>query len=135
MHASRVSSCAKVSASARCARKEHLPEPAASYVRMTNESDPAGFIALFAEEAVIDDPGRITQGRKSIQEWAANDIFAAHVTLDVLDANGDEDDATLRVKVDGDFDRTGLPNPLIMTFHVIALEGKITKLTCQLAGR
>ena len=57
------------------------------------------------------------------------------MTLDALGASGDESDATITAKVDGTFDRTGLPDPLIMTFQIAALGGKITKLTCRLAER
>ena len=53
--------------------------------------------------------------------------------LTVLNASGDERDATATAQVDGTFDRTGLPNPLIMTFHVVAVDGLISKLTCRLA--
>jgi hypothetical protein len=114
---------------------EQLPGPAAGYVRMTNGRNPAGFIALFAEDAVVDDAGRIIRGREAIRVWAASDIFAANVTFDTLDASGDENDATITAKVDGTFDRTGLPDPLIMTFQIVAVGGKITKLTCRLAER
>ena len=112
-----------------------LPGPSAGYVRTTNGKDPAGFIALFAEDAVVDDAGRIIRGREAIRAWAASDIFAADVTLDVLGASGDENDATVTAKVDGTFDRTGLPDPLIMTFQIAAQGAKITKLTCRLAER
>jgi hypothetical protein len=105
------------------------------YVRAINGKDPDGFIALFAEGAVIDDAGRIIRGREEIRAWAASDIFGANVTFTVLDTSGEENDATITAKVDGTFDRTGLPDPLIMTFNVVALEGKITKLTCRLAQR
>jgi hypothetical protein len=114
---------------------EQLPGPAAGYVRTTNGKDPAGFIALFAEDAVVDDAGRIIRGREAIRAWAARDIFATNVTFAALGASGDENDATITAKVDGTFDRTGLPDPLIMTFHIVALGGKISKLTCRLAER
>ncbi len=114
---------------------EQFPGPAAGYVRTTNGKDPAGFIALFAEDAVVDDAGRIIRGREAIQAWAASDIFAANVTFAALGASGDDGDATITAKVDGTFDRTGLPDPLIMTFHIVALGGKIAKLTCRLAER
>jgi len=63
---------------------------------------------------------------------AASEIFAANVTFDTLIASGDEDDAMITAKVDGTFDRNGLPDPLIMTFQIEAVDGKITKLTCRL---
>jgi hypothetical protein len=112
---------------------EQLPGPAASYVRTINGNDPIGFIAQFADDAVVDDAGRIIQGRDAIKAWAASDIFAANVTFDPLDASGDDNDATVTAKVDGTFDRTGLPDPLVMSFQIHAVNGKIAKLTCRLA--
>ena len=114
---------------------EQLPGPAADYVRTVNKSDPIGFISLFTDDAVVDDAGRIIQGRDAIQAWAASDIFAVHVTFDPLDASGDENNATVTARVDGTFDRTGLPDPLVMTFQIHAVNGKITELTCRLAER
>lgn len=113
---------------------QQLPGPAASYVRTTNGNDPAGLIALFAEDAIVDDAGRIIQGREAIRKWAASDLFTANVTLDPLGVSGNESDATITAKVDGTFDRAGLPDPLIMTFQILAIDGRITKLTCRLAG-
>src|SRR4051812_20634931 len=112
----------------------HVPEPAAGFVRAVNDRDPAGFIALFTEDAVVDDAGREIRGREAIRKWAAHDIFAANVTLEVRDVSGTDGDATVTGKVDGTFDRTGLPDPLIMTFRVVGGRGKISGLTCRLAG-
>lgn len=108
-----------------------LPKPASDFIRTTNGNDPTGFIALFAEDAVLDDAGRIFQGREAIRVWAAGDIFAANVKFDVLKVDGDESDTTLTAKVIGTFDRTGLPDPLIMTLQIAALDGQITNLTCR----
>ena len=106
----------------------HIPEHAAGFVRAVNDRDPAGLIALFA------DAGRVIRGREAIREWAAHDIFAASVTFEVRKVSGTDGDATVTVKVDGTFDRTGLPDPLIMTFRVVGNRGKIGGLTCRLAG-
>ena len=112
----------------------HLPEPAAGFVRTVNEHDPAGFMALFTEDAVVDDAGREIRGREAIREWAAHDIFAANVTFEVRGVSGTDGDATVMAKVDGTFDRTGLPDPLIMSFRVVSDRGRIGGLTCGLAG-
>ncbi|VTU01761.1 Uncharacterized protein OS=Paenibacillus sp. FSL R5-192 GN=C161_16196 PE=4 SV=1: SnoaL_2 [Gemmataceae bacterium] len=112
----------------------HVPEQAAGFVRAVNDRDHAGFIALFAEDAVIDDAGREIRGREAVRAWAAHDIFAANATLEVRDVSGTDGDATVTAKVDGTFDRTGLPDPLLMTFRVVGDRGKIGGLTCRLAG-
>jgi uncharacterized protein (TIGR03067 family) len=114
---------------------DQIPGPAASYVRTINAKDQAAFIALFADDAVVDDAGRTIQGREAIKAWAADDIFAADVTLSVLSSRGNEHSASVTGKVDGTFDRTGLPNPLVMTFDVATRAEKITKLTCRLAEK
>lgn len=110
-----------------------LPKLAAEYIRTTNESDSAGFNALFDDDAVVDDAGRIIRGREAIREWAAHDIFAASVKFDVLEVSEYESGVTVTGKVDGTFDRTGLPDPLVMTFDLAFRHGKIVKLTCRLA--
>ena len=112
----------------------HVPELAAGFVRAVNDRDPAGLIALFAEDAVVDDAGREIRGREAIREWAANDVFAANVTFEVRGVSGTDGDATVTAKVDGTFDRTGLPDPLIMSFRVVSERGRIGGLTCGLAG-
>jgi uncharacterized protein (TIGR03067 family) len=114
---------------------EQLSGTAADYVRTTNRNDPDGFIALFNENAVVDDAGRIIRGRDAIRGWAASNIFAAKVTLEVLEAGGTDSDTTITAKVDGTFDRTGLPDPLIMTFQIVTVGGRIAQVTCRLAGR
>jgi hypothetical protein len=46
----------------------------------------------------------------------------------------DRDGATVvTTKVDGNFDRTGLPNPVIINHQITAQGGKIVGLTCRLA--
>lgn len=111
-----------------------LSKVAEGYVRSINGNDPAGFIDLFADEAVVDDAGRVIRGRDAIRAWAASDIFAVNVTLDVLDAVTLDGDTVLTVKVDGTFDRTGLPDPLVMTNGIANERGKIVALTCRLAN-
>jgi hypothetical protein len=107
-----------------------LPETAAAYVRAVNGGDPAALLALFADGAVVDDAGREFRGRDAIRAWAASDIFAVNVSLDVLDASGD----VLTTKVDGTFDRTGLPDPVVIAQRFAVEGGKIVGLTCRLAG-
>jgi hypothetical protein len=51
--------------------------------------------------------------------------------MDVADRDGE---SLVTTKVDGNFDRTGLPDPVIITHH-IGVEGENTAgLTCRLEG-
>ena len=114
--------------------KMQLPPLAESYVRATNNHDAAAFHGLFADSAIVDDNGREFRGQGAIQQWSDREIFAAQVTLEVIDAVVRDGEAVITTKVDGNFDRTGLPDPVIINHHITAEGGKIVGLTCRLAG-
>jgi hypothetical protein len=111
-----------------------LPPLAESYVRATNEHDAAAFLGLFADDAVVDDGGREFRGLAAIKEWSDREIFAARVTLEVLGAAVRDGETAITTKVDGNFDRTGLPDPVIIIHRVKAEGDKMVGLTCRLAG-
>lgn len=114
--------------------KTSLPQTVVDYICATNSHDAAAFIALFADEAIVDDAGREFRGRAAIKAWSDHDIFDARVTLALLDAAEQDDEVTITTNVDGSFDRTGLPDPLHIS-HSIRTEGeRITRLTCRLAA-
>jgi hypothetical protein len=111
-----------------------LPLTADGYVRSINGHDAAAFIALFADGAVVNDAGREFRGRSAIRDWSDHDIFAAQVTLEVLGVDDRDGETVVTTKVEGNFDRTGLPDPVVIDHHITAEGGKIVGLTCRLAG-
>ena len=113
--------------------KKPLPTAAASYVRSVNEHDAAAFIALFTDGAVVDDNGREFRGRAEIEAWGNRDIFAPSVTLDVVDVAARNGATVVTTKVDGNFDRTGLPDPVVIDHHFVTEGNQIVGLTCRLA--
>src|SRR5882672_6257553 len=102
-----------------------LPPTAAEYVRSINDHDPAAFNALFAEAAFVNDAGREFRGRTAIKSWSDRDIFDAQVTLEVIDATHRDGETVITTKVDGNFDRTKLPDPVIINHHITAEGGQI----------
>ena len=111
-----------------------LSPAAKAYVRSINDHDRAAFIALFDEGAVANDIGREFRGLAAIKAWSDREIFDAQVTLEVIEV-AERDGATIvTTKVDGNFDRTGLPDPVIINHHIRADGGKIVALTCSLLG-
>jgi ketosteroid isomerase-like protein len=110
-----------------------LPKIAADYIRATNNHDSAAFIACFAESAVVVDGGREFRGIDAIKAWSDHEIMDTQVTLEVLEVADHDGEVTITTKVDGNFDRTGLPDPVIID-HNIEVDGdKIIVLTCRLA--
>src|SRR4051812_42885545 len=100
-----------------------------AYVAAINSADPVGFRALFADNAEVDDNGRKLQGMAAIEEWANHEIFAAQVSLQVLESATNDGEALVTTIVDGNFDRTGLPDPVVISHRIEMEAGKIVALT------
>jgi len=112
-----------------------LPAAIESYVHAINSRDAAGFETNFAQDAVVKDIGREVRGIAAIAEWAKHEIFAVNVSLKLMDAAERDGQIIITVKIDGTFDRTGLPDPLVMEHRFAILGNKIASLTCRLAGQ
>lgn len=111
-----------------------LPALIASYLHAVNARDAVAFQSVFSPEAVVHDIGREIHGHAAIMKWATEEIFAVQVTLELLATLERAGETIITVKVDGTFDRTGLPDPLIMDHLITLTDDKITMLTCQLTG-
>jgi len=111
-----------------------LPRTVAAYIRAINDHDAAAFIALFRDRAVVNDVGREFRGSAAIKAWSDREIFEAQVTLEVIDVADRDGETVVTAKVDGTFDRTGLPDLLILNHHITVEGDKIVGLTCRLAG-
>jgi len=110
-----------------------LPPVAAAFIRSVNERDPAAFRALFAPDAVVRDAGHEHAGFAAIQEWSDRDIYAANVTLEPVALSANDGATVVTTKVDGDFDRTGLPDPLYIDQSLVIVANRIANLTCTLS--
>src|SRR4030095_5028657 len=110
-----------------------LPKPVETYLRAINAGDAAALQSSFADDAVVKDVGREFRGIAAIKEWAAQEIFAVNVSLDVIEARQRDAQIVVTVKIDGTFDRTGLPDPLLMDHCFTVADDKIATLACRLA--
>lgn len=110
-----------------------LPTVAAEYLRSINDHDVAAFDALFSASAVVNDAGREFHGASAINKWSDHEIFAAQVQLELIDAVDNQQECVIMTQVDGNFDRTGLPDPLVIHHSLVIDDGKIVQLTCKLA--
>ena len=108
--------------------KLRLPGPVANYVRAVNAGASDEFLASFADNALVVDVNRELSGLDAITDWASADIFGAHVHFDVLNVSERQGRTIVTLKVDGTFDRTGLPDPLLMDHEFKLAEGKIAEL-------
>lgn len=105
-----------------------LHQPINQFLRTVNTGDVEGFPASFAAHALVEDVGRAIRGREEIEKWSRHDIFGVHAHFDVVEVVEREGWTVLTVKIDGTFDRSGLPDPLLMDHSFRVAHGKIAEL-------
>jgi ketosteroid isomerase-like protein len=107
---------------------EALPGVVADHVAAHNNHDPDALMSTFATDALLNDAQREFLGHDAIRAWADKEIFGDNVTLDVEVAYEHYGDIVVRCRVDGDFDKSKLPDPVILTYYFRIVNEKITHL-------
>lgn len=87
-----------------------------------------GLVCCFAEDALVSDQLSEYSGKREIVDRAMRDIIAENLTLFVLREVTSYNNSNLTVEVDGDFDKRGLPEPLVLNFYVTIFDTKIVQL-------
>jgi hypothetical protein len=105
-----------------------LPPPVAAYVETMNSFNLDGFVAVFEDDALVNDHRDEFIGKEQIRAWAAREIIGDHVTMKVVDQRLLGNHVALKAEVDGDFDKKGLPSPLVLAFYFSMSDGKISAL-------
>jgi ketosteroid isomerase-like protein len=108
--------------------KLDLPEPIVAFVKAMNMYDGDAMLAAFAEGAVVNDQQCQHLGKDAIRRWADKEIIGDRVTMYVTDALAHPGGHAVTAKVTGTYDKTGLPDPLVLRFYFSLGEGGITQL-------
>jgi hypothetical protein len=87
------------------------------FIEANNAFDGDGMIAAFAPDALVNDNHREFWGAESIRRWIDKEIVGDKVTMDVVETKVHHSVHVVRAKVDGLFDRTTLPDPLVLTYY------------------
>ena len=109
-----------------------LPSVMRKHIETHNAPDPKGFMATFAPDALVNDNKREFLGHAAIKAWADKELFGDRVRLVVQQAFDNHGDVVLRGLVTGDFDKTNLPDPVILTYYFSLRDGVITQLVVVL---
>jgi hypothetical protein len=99
-----------------------LPNPIAEYVEASNAFDGDRFIAAFADDAMVNDARREFWGIESIKRWSDKEIIGDKVTLHVRRVKTHDGMIIVDAVADGEFDKTNLPDEVVLT-HYFALRG------------
>lgn len=100
----------------------------ASFVDAVNAFDVDSLLDLFAPDAHVNDQLRDFWGAGAIGNWIRREIVGMHFSMDVLLAKKHFGDPILSAEVTGDFDRTGLPDPMVLSFIFSVHDKKIARL-------
>ena len=103
-------------------------EPVAAYVAATNAFDGKAMMATFIDDAIVNDIQREFVGKAAIQAWAEREILSLKVTLAPTKARLHYGDEIVTFRVDGQFEKAGLPDPLLLTYYFSLREDKICRL-------
>ena len=98
------------------------------YVDAVNAFDIDAVMATFAPEALVNDNHREFADPDSIRAWVAAEIIGDRVTMQVTEAIERSGITVLRARYDGDYDKSNLPDELILTNYIVIRDDLITAL-------
>jgi hypothetical protein len=105
-----------------------LSPPVAAYVEATNSFNLEELLALFADDALVNDQLRDYWRKPAIREWAARDIIGQSLTMDVTTVIEHYGNLIVTANVGGTFDMRGLPDPLVHAFYFTVHGDRIVQL-------
>jgi hypothetical protein len=105
-----------------------LPPAIERFIAATNAFDLDAWMDTFAEDAFVNDNHREFWGKDAIRKFAAREITGDKVTMAVTEVRDQHGMIAIAAKVDGNYDKTNLPNPLILSFYFVLDRDKIASL-------
>jgi hypothetical protein len=106
-----------------------LPPIVAEHIAAVNAFDTDRIVKTFAADAYVNDLQREIWGDDAIWKFMDKDFVGDHVTMEVREIIDNYGDIIVRAKWDGTYDKTNLPDELIVTSYFSLRDGKIVSLT------
>jgi hypothetical protein len=106
-----------------------LPPVVTEYIEAVNAFDTDAIMDTFADDAYVNDNRREISGSDAIRKFMSKEFVGDHVTMEVREVVDHYGDIIVRAKFDGTYDKTNLPEELVMTSYFAVRDGKITSLT------
>jgi SnoaL-like domain len=100
----------------------------AEHIAAVNAFDENAILATFADDALVNDAHREFWGHEAIRRWVARELVGDRVTVAVTEVLDHHSDTIVRGRYDGDYDKTNLPDELILTNYFTVRDGKIVTL-------
>ena len=98
------------------------------HLAAVNAFDTDAIADTFADDALVYDNRREFWGKPAIRAWIAKEIVGDRVTMQVTEVIERGAQTIVRAKYDGNYDKTNLPDVLILTNYFTIEAGKIKML-------
>jgi hypothetical protein len=113
-------------------RYTELTGVVAAHVAAVNALDTDAIMATFDDDAYVNDARREFVGAAAIRRWVEREMVGDRVTIDVREVLGHHGDTIVRGTYDGTFDRTNLPDEIVLTNYFSVRDDKIVSLVVVL---
>jgi hypothetical protein len=101
----------------------------AEHIAAVNSFDIEAIVATFAADAYVNDARREINGIEAIRRWVEQEMVGDHVTMEVREVIDHYGDTIVRARYDGNYDKTNLPDELVMSNYFSVRDGRIVSLT------
>jgi SnoaL-like domain len=105
-----------------------IPAAVLAYIHAANNSDLDALLSTFADDGLVNDQLRDYWGKDAIAEWAARDLVGDRVTMAIVKIVEHYGQVVITAHVDGNYDKHGLPEPLVLAFYFSVRGDKIVQL-------
>jgi hypothetical protein len=109
-------------------RTTELAGVVAEHIAAVNARDTDAIMATFADDAYVNDARREFVGREAIGRWVAKEMVGDKVSIDVREVIDHHGDTIVRGAYDGEFDKTNLPDEVILSNYFSVRDGKVVSL-------
>ena len=104
------------------------PAVIGEHLRAVNALDLDGIVATFAADAFVNDNSREIRGIEAIHAFMAKEFVGDSVTVEPVEVLDHYGDILVRGRYDGTYDKTNLPEELIMTSYFAIRDDRIVSL-------
>ena len=100
----------------------------AEHIAAVNARDIDAIMATFAEDAYVNDARREFAGIAAIRRWVAKEMVGDKVSIEVREVLDHHGDTIVRGAYDGEFDKSSLPDEIVLSNYFGVRDGKIVSL-------
>jgi hypothetical protein len=100
----------------------------AAHIAAVNALDVDAVMATFAADAYVNDNRREFVGIDAVRRWVEREMVGDNVTIEVREVLDHHGDTIVRGAYDGTFDKTNLPDDIVLSNYFSVRDGKIVSL-------